>query len=303
MESEVKTVVCPNCGASAHNLNNCEFCGSLLVRFTDKGIDESNYRHESFRFEGIEDALMCNLEEQARTGGKNHVTTFITAPDLNLELQICNPAAQTEMLSYNWNNYSFLIKPNVPDNNETQSLSICVRFYEITDKLWGINGNSVRVVRELNAYNAEAHSRFQNMDIYSLFNLEITDFLDNNNTPGMKIGKVYQYYFNFGRDIDGAAAIISQYFLHNFNISPDDDISLQFEQTSTTPEEYTKAVTSINKSANTKKYLGIVFGALVLIIGLFSLVTDGSSLESIWMILGGVGFIVAGLYYYGNRQS
>jgi len=30
---------CPNCGAAITNRKNCEYCGSLLVRFIDKGIN------------------------------------------------------------------------------------------------------------------------------------------------------------------------------------------------------------------------------------------------------------------------
>jgi len=44
-----KSIVCPNCGASATNLENCEYCGSFLVRFTDQNIsfDHDHYSEES----------------------------------------------------------------------------------------------------------------------------------------------------------------------------------------------------------------------------------------------------------------
>lgn len=32
MENQIKTVICPNCGANATNLQNCEYCNSILVR-------------------------------------------------------------------------------------------------------------------------------------------------------------------------------------------------------------------------------------------------------------------------------
>lgn len=32
MENQIKTVVCPNCGANTTNLHNCEYCGSALVQ-------------------------------------------------------------------------------------------------------------------------------------------------------------------------------------------------------------------------------------------------------------------------------
>ena len=298
MGSDVKTVVCPSCGASSHDLHNCEYCGSLLVRFAEKGIDVSDYRHDSFKFKGIEEALLNNLEEQARSSGRNHVTTFINAHRLNLSMEVSNPAAQTEMLNYSWGKYNFLIKPEAIKANDTQSLSICVRFYEITDKLWGINGNSTRVVKELNSYNVESHSRFRRMNIYPLFSLVVTDFLDNNNTPGMKIGKVSQYYLNFGRDVDAAAAIISQYFLHNFDIAPGDDLSLHFELTSISDEEYAKSVKKVKNSMAIKKWLAVGFGAVCFIAGILGLLDANHS--SLIPIAGGLLFIVFGFYYYGN---
>ena len=59
MESEVKTVVCPNCGASAHNLHNCEFCGSFLVQRAAEGKDLLNYvKHASaYKSVGLEKVL------------------------------------------------------------------------------------------------------------------------------------------------------------------------------------------------------------------------------------------------------
>ena len=36
MEKQIQAIVCPNCGANAHNHLNCEYCGSILVRFADE---------------------------------------------------------------------------------------------------------------------------------------------------------------------------------------------------------------------------------------------------------------------------
>lgn len=41
MEYEIKTIVCPNCGANTTNHQNCEYCGSMLVRcYEMMGINE-----------------------------------------------------------------------------------------------------------------------------------------------------------------------------------------------------------------------------------------------------------------------
>ena len=65
---EVKTLVCPNCGANTTNTENCEYCNSLLVRFVDKGIDISNtsYLFESCEFPTIVTSLRQNIELQAK---------------------------------------------------------------------------------------------------------------------------------------------------------------------------------------------------------------------------------------------
>lgn len=59
MESEVKTVVCPNCGASAHNLHNCEFCGSFLVQRAAEGRDMREYvsKAKNYPIDGLKKVI------------------------------------------------------------------------------------------------------------------------------------------------------------------------------------------------------------------------------------------------------
>lgn len=73
---EVKTLVCPNCGANTTNTENCEYCNSLLVRFVDKGIDISNtsYFSEDCAFPAIAANLKRNLELQAEYPNESVVT-------------------------------------------------------------------------------------------------------------------------------------------------------------------------------------------------------------------------------------
>lgn len=40
---EAQTITCPNCGANTTNHQNCEYCGSFLVRQVSRGVDVSNY--------------------------------------------------------------------------------------------------------------------------------------------------------------------------------------------------------------------------------------------------------------------
>ena len=54
---EEKTLRCPNCGANATNHDNCEYCGSLLVRLVDNGIDVDAYLSGHKALPGLSKAL------------------------------------------------------------------------------------------------------------------------------------------------------------------------------------------------------------------------------------------------------
>ena len=49
MENQIKTVVCPNCGANATNLQNCEYCNSILVRCYAAQANGANFEIEELK--------------------------------------------------------------------------------------------------------------------------------------------------------------------------------------------------------------------------------------------------------------
>jgi hypothetical protein len=68
----MKTILCPSCGAAATNLKNCEFCGSLFVRYDDHNLNPSSLFDENsefigFMFPGLENELRYNLSLQTDT--------------------------------------------------------------------------------------------------------------------------------------------------------------------------------------------------------------------------------------------
>ncbi len=77
MDNLVQTVVCPNCGASTHNFRNCEYCGSLLVRFVyqNKAINEERYGKDAKPLPGLEDELKKHLSLQKTCGDGFAITT------------------------------------------------------------------------------------------------------------------------------------------------------------------------------------------------------------------------------------
>ena len=75
----MKTIQCPSCGASASNLQNCEYCGSLFVRFSDlkipaKDLYSKKGTFNSFIFPGLENELSKNLSLQTE---KNWIVTDV----------------------------------------------------------------------------------------------------------------------------------------------------------------------------------------------------------------------------------
>lgn len=84
MNERVSSIVCPNCGANAQNHENCEFCGSLLVRFVNKGID---YDIEDYNDKDIVETELGTILQghliTARQDGIGGVCTHISAYKIN----------------------------------------------------------------------------------------------------------------------------------------------------------------------------------------------------------------------------
>ena len=76
---------CPNCGANATNHENCEYCGSLLVRFVEKGIDltKTTYMTNDNVFPGLTEELHANLRLQKQYPNQSVVTDIYTKDNYN----------------------------------------------------------------------------------------------------------------------------------------------------------------------------------------------------------------------------
>lgn len=78
MEPSISTIVCPNCGANPKNRHNCEYCGSMLIRFVDKNITiDEKYKKNARVISGLEEALKSNLLIQ-----KNHINGIIPITEI-----------------------------------------------------------------------------------------------------------------------------------------------------------------------------------------------------------------------------
>ena len=85
MENQVQTIVCPNCGASAKNLHNCEYCGSFLIQRAAEGKDVSNYvqHSQTIKTEGIDGVIKHYFELVDRFS-----PAYLHLPDIFLDVVI-----------------------------------------------------------------------------------------------------------------------------------------------------------------------------------------------------------------------
>jgi hypothetical protein len=176
---ELQKAICPNCGASITNIQNCEFCGSLLIRLQQSGINvaASDYKDDKKVFQGLIGALKRNLDLQKATN-----YTIPVATDIGIEEN-----GQTRPLG------SVLMQLRAEDdalffptkfNDGKEHLMIAFSFVPDT-----ISGDELRL------------RKFRNLDIYELF-IEHISF-----SEGIKF---YEYAIDFGGDAEGAARLISK---------------------------------------------------------------------------------------------
>ena len=86
--SEFKSYICPNCGANTTNSQNCDYCGSLLVRFVEKKINlsQTTYLDNTQVLPGLIKHLEQNLLMQENGGAP---VTDICWEDEEGEYSIC----------------------------------------------------------------------------------------------------------------------------------------------------------------------------------------------------------------------
>ena len=184
---EVKTLVCPNCGANTTNTENCEYCNSLLVRFVDKGIDISNtsYLSEECAFP----AIVTNLKQ-------------------NLELQVKYP-------------HEFVVTDIYWGCKRRQYKLMCVlqsgkcNWSDGTPIRLGSNdGGLIVVIGFDDNHEKNLIAKFKSLPSFPLFACHLSKSLGDSYT---------EYAIDFGKDTDGAAKLISEILLQVYGLKPEDE--------------------------------------------------------------------------------
>ena len=169
---------CPNCGANATNHQNCEYCGSLLVRFVEKGIDlsKTSYMSDAEVFPGLTEHLRRNLRMQ-KENPEEFVASdiFFKLPDGDIKV---HSVLRTSLS--NWTD-------DVPidSHGKTEGLVIDVDF------------------RPANYKDRGYEEKFKSLDCAQLFeHRDVVWYPEHINNS--------EYVIDFGEDAEGAARLISE---------------------------------------------------------------------------------------------
>lgn len=198
---ELKTYVCPNCGANTTNTQNCEYCGSLLVRFVEKGIDLSHttYTNNDAIFPGLIEELRRNLKLQEEN------PNIVVATDL-FKIIKGDQDAISILSGLNWIDGTFS-----PEFEGTHKQQLCISF--------NFNTYSDIDIKELKPYNDKMDAqlaKFRQLDSFPLFTSHNAAYTDNNGLA--RYGR--EYAINFGRDVEGAARLVSEILIKIKGWSP-----------------------------------------------------------------------------------
>ena len=202
---ELKTYVCPNCGANTTNAQNCEYCGSLLVRFVEKGIDLSHtsYLNNDAVFPGLVEELKRNLKLQEETPGVAVSTDLFKETETGFD-SLCI------MSGLMWEDG--IVSPQFKQGTKKR-LCIIISFDPYTD---------VSLDKEFNDEVNAQLAKFRQLDSFPLFtahNCTYTDFAGQS-----RYGR--EYAINFGEDAEGAVRLVSEILIKVKGWSPTDQYDM-----------------------------------------------------------------------------
>lgn len=202
---EANVIKCPNCGASSTNHTNCEYCGSLLVRFVNKGIDLSttSYLTNDKVYDGLIDALKQNLDRQELSDSAVETGIFYkSSPTVKLSRKRHGVATVFRSGSTTWSDGDPI---KLGDKNRGLvikfSFDIHAEENDVSDK---------RIERQ--------HLEFKSLSSFPLFTAHSGIYV----RPGSSSRfRSQEYAIDFGQDVEGAARLISEVLSKVYGIPED----------------------------------------------------------------------------------
>lgn len=198
---EKQTYVCPNCGANTTNAQNCEYCGSLLVRFVEKGIDLSHtsYLNNDAVFPGLITQLKYNLKLQ----------------DEHPKEEVCTSIMWVEPQDHEAYDGIAIIPDDAGDGTLGKGLMILCNFPRYAD-------DDIPECKEFNKTVDDQLAKFKKLDSFPLFTSEYGSYVDEDGIEHLK----RQYWISFGVDAEGAARLISEIMIKVKGLALTDDCDI-----------------------------------------------------------------------------
>lgn len=253
---EANVIKCPNCGASSTNHTNCEYCGSLLVRFVDKGIDLSttSYLTNDKVFAGLIDALKQNLERQELSDSAVETGIFYkSSPTVKLSRKRHGVATVFRSGSTTWSDGDPI---KLGDKNRGLvikfSFDIHAEENDVADE---------RIERQ--------HQEFKALGSFPLFTPHTGIYM----RPGSSSRfRSQEYAIDFGQDVEGAGRLISEVLSKVYGIPEDaqliylgEDEEFQEEKKIEEPQE----IVEQDEGLSTSQKVGLGVAALFAVSGFF----------------------------------
>lgn len=180
---------CPNCGANYTNTTNCEYCGSLLVRFVEKGIDlsKTSYTDDSQTLPGLTAELKRNLKLQEQYPDRSVVT----------DMMYCTDEGTQECISIlRTGHCTWLDNESIELGESDEGLIIILGFDTYTE-----TGSE-----EFNNRKESELQKFRQLPSFSLFTSHNCMCVDEDGEKRY----AREYAIDFGKDAEGAARLVSE---------------------------------------------------------------------------------------------
>lgn len=267
--SELKTYICPNCGAPTTNTQNCEFCGSLLVRFVEKGIDlsKTSYTNDSETFPGLAKEFENNLALQ-KQGDECVATDIYTSKEHALPGTNGNLCSILRTGMTAWQDDELICL-----TNNKSGLCVLLDFSKVLND------------SDYDKYNQRQErllSAFMNLDCYQLFTPHRSFFKkDADKMEGI------EFAIDFGSDTEGAARLVSEILVKVYGLSLDEKIECY--------TNYGDKIDECREKINEERCYGdfslLQWGVLFFVVFFAYLIMDGWNF-SWWQMMLGEGIVV-----------
>ena len=201
----MNVIKCPNCGASSTNHTNCEYCGSLLVRFVDKGIDLSttSYLTNDKVYAGLIEALKQNLDRQELSDSAVETGIFYkSSPTVKLSRKRHGVATVFRSGSTTWSDGDPI---KLGDKNRGLVIKFSFDIHAEEN-----DASDERIEKQ--------HQEFKALGSFPLFTAHTGIYM----RPGSSSRfRSQEYAIDFGQDVEGAARLISEVLSKVYGIPED----------------------------------------------------------------------------------